>query len=125
MATKFEVTPQRVKDMLKRFAEYGVTKEQLEARVQCHIDAIRPAQLASLGKIYNSLKDGMSKASDWFDVADAAGEESRQSAKDALKERLKSAGDKTPTPIQSDATQGNDEASASKSDGELDAEDVI
>lgn len=66
MATKFEVTPERLKAMLQRFEEYGVTKEQIETRVQCHLEAVKPAQLANLGKIYNSIKDGMSKAEDWF-----------------------------------------------------------
>ena len=66
MAISFEVTPDRIKTMLERFAEYGVTKEQIEARVQCHLEAVKPAQLANLGKIYNSIKDGMSKAIDWF-----------------------------------------------------------
>lgn len=67
MATRFEVTPERVRKMLDAFAQYGVTKEQIEARVQCHVDAIKPAQLANLGKIINSIKDGMSKAGDWFE----------------------------------------------------------
>ena len=66
LSTKFEVTPERIKKMLEVFGGYGIAKEQLEARVQCHIDAIKPAQLANLGKILNSIKDGMSKPEDWF-----------------------------------------------------------
>ena len=66
LKTKFEVTPERIKALCERFAEFGVAKEQIEARIQCRIDAIKPAQLANLGKIYNSLKDGMSKPEDWF-----------------------------------------------------------
>ena len=66
LATKFEVTPDRIKNLLAKFAEYGVTKEQIEVRIQRHIDAMTPAQLADLGKKYNSIKDGMSKAEDWF-----------------------------------------------------------
>lgn len=64
--TRFEVTKERIAAMVERFGEYGVTKEQLEARVQCHLESVKPAQLANLGKIYNSIKDGMSKAEDWF-----------------------------------------------------------
>lgn len=66
MRTKFEITPERIKSLLEKFAEFGVSKGQIEARIQCHIDAMKPAQLANLGKIYNSLLDGMSKAADWF-----------------------------------------------------------
>lgn len=120
----FKVTPERIKAMAERFAEYGVTKEQIEAKCQCRIEAIRPAQLVNLGNIYNSLKDGMSKPSDWFeDVAENA--ESHQSAKDALKARLKGQGAATTQPTASDAPQGNGEASATKQDGEMNAEDVI
>ena len=35
---------------------------------------MEPAQMASLGKIYNSLKDGMSKPEDWFETTPAAAE---------------------------------------------------
>ena len=85
MATKFEVTPERLKAMMERFSEYGVTKEQVEARVQCHLDAIKPAQLANLGKIYNSIKDGMSKPEDWFP---------KEEAKEAAPEPKKTSGNK-------------------------------
>ena len=67
LTTKFEVTTDRIKSLLEKFAEFGVKKEQIEARIQCRIDAMKPAQLANLGKIYNSIKDGMSKAADWFE----------------------------------------------------------
>lgn len=66
LKAKFEVTPERIKDMEDKFKEFGVTKEQLEVRVQRRIDTITSAQLINLAKIYNSLKDGMSKAEDWF-----------------------------------------------------------
>jgi hypothetical protein len=33
---------------------------------------MKPAQLVSLGKIYNSIKDGMSKAEDWFAAEESA-----------------------------------------------------
>lgn len=66
MKTKFEVTPERIKGMVAKFAEFGIEKAQLEAKIQRRIDAMEPAQMANLGKIYNSLKDGMSKPEDWF-----------------------------------------------------------
>lgn len=71
LKTKFEATPERLMKMLETFEGYGVSKEQIEARVQCHLDAIKPAQLANLGKIANSIRDGMSKAEDWFPKTDA------------------------------------------------------
>lgn len=66
LRTKAEVTPERLQNLLQKFADFGVTKEMIEARIQRHLDAMTPALLVQMGKIYNSLKDGMSVASDWF-----------------------------------------------------------
>lgn len=62
-----DVSPEGIKVMLKTFAEIGVTKDQIEAKIQSHIGAIRPAQKVNLKKIYNSIRDGMSKPEDWFE----------------------------------------------------------
>lgn len=91
LATRFEVTPERIKDMLSKFAEYGVTKAQLEARVQCHIDAVKPAQFANLGKIYNSLKDGMSKPEDWFKKEEPTGVTDEKGGKKVVATTLREA----------------------------------
>lgn len=69
LRTKAEVTPERIKAMVEKFAEFSVTQEQIEKRIQRRIDAMTPAQMVALGKIFTSLKDGMSKASDWFEGA--------------------------------------------------------
>ena len=66
--TKAEVTPERLHKLVESFAAYGVTKEAIEKRVQRRIDAITPALLVNLGKIYNSLRDGMSVPADWFEL---------------------------------------------------------
>ena len=78
LRTKCEVTPERVKAMLEAFGKFNVTKEQIEKRIQRRIEAMTPPQLVGLGKIYNSLKDGMSKPSDWF-------EETSSQEKEAVK----------------------------------------
>ena len=54
--------------------------EQIEARIQRHIDAITPALLIGLGKIYNSVKDGMSSAADWFPPEQAPAEQQQKGA---------------------------------------------
>jgi len=58
----------RVRDMLERFKEIEISQELIEKRLQHKTTAIVRSQLVELGKIYNSIKDGMSKRSDWFDV---------------------------------------------------------
>jgi hypothetical protein len=69
LRTQVKVTPERIKNMLTVFAgEFAVTKEMIEKRIQRHVDVITPALLVQLTKIYNSLKDGMSVVSDWFET---------------------------------------------------------
>ncbi len=62
------VTPERITALVEKFGEYDVTKDQIETRIQRRLDAITPALMINLGKIYNSLKDGMSASADWFEV---------------------------------------------------------
>lgn len=98
LKTKLEVTPERIKTLTEKFAEYKVTTEQIEKRIQCRIQAMKPAQMASLGKIYNSLKDGMSKPEDWFETTPAAAAEPPKTAKKGLRSALGIADEETPAP---------------------------
>lgn len=80
LKAKCNITPERLKSMVEKFAEYGVTKEMIEARIQRNFSAIEPAQFIHLGKIYTSLVDGIAKPSDFFEV----GETKSENATDAL-----------------------------------------
>lgn len=98
LKTKFEVTPERIKTLTEKFAEYKVTTEQIEKRIQCRIQAMKPAQMASLGKIYNSLKDGMSKPEDWFEVTPAPTAEPPKTPQKGLRGALGIKDSPTPVP---------------------------
>jgi hypothetical protein len=74
----------------------------LQKRIGRRIDAMTPALLIQLKKIYQSLKDEMSKPSDWFDIADAPKE--TMTVAD-LKNRGK-ASDPTPAPEGVDGETG-------------------
>lgn len=68
LASSADVSPENIKKMLGAFeSKFGVTKDQIEKRIQRRIDAMQPAQMVALKKIYASLNDGMSKAEDWFE----------------------------------------------------------
>lgn len=67
LSTKESLTPEKIKAMVESFEEIGVTKEMLEAQIQRRLDAITPALVVRLRSIYTSIKDGMSKPSDWFE----------------------------------------------------------
>jgi hypothetical protein len=69
---KADTSPAAMAKLLDAFAPFGVSRAQIEKRIQRRMDAIQPAQVLSLRKVYASLKDGMSKPSDWFEEFPAA-----------------------------------------------------
>ena len=68
MATRVEVTPEMIAKLVEAFDEYDVTKEHIEKRIQRRVESILPAQVLSLRKIFNSLRDGMSAPHEWFEI---------------------------------------------------------
>ena len=66
-----EPVADRVRKMLRAFEKYGVTAAMIEVRLGHKLDAVLPDEIADLQGIFNSLKNGMSKASDWFGGAKA------------------------------------------------------
>lgn len=68
MKATVEITPERIQKMLSGFAEYGVTKETIEKKIQRRLDTITAAQVITLGRIFTSLRDGMGVAADFFEV---------------------------------------------------------
>jgi hypothetical protein len=92
MKTKIDFNPERAKKMLEGFAEFGVTKEQLEKRIQRRWDTLTAALFLQLGRIYNSMKDGASQPGDWFDTPEAEQPETRtDSVRGKLAARAKGA----------------------------------
>lgn len=101
LKAKCELTPDRIKSMAAKFlSEYSVTTEQIEKRIQRRLDSITQAQFLALVKVYNSLKDGMTAAKDWFEMPE--GESPAKSATESAKDALKS--QKPITPFDADAT---------------------
>lgn len=66
MRASADTSQDAIRKILEAFARFEVTREQIEARIQRRIDAIQPAQVVALKKIYASLRDGMSNPGDWF-----------------------------------------------------------
>ncbi|BAH17616.1 hypothetical protein [Macrococcoides caseolyticum] len=57
----------RINQMLQAFKEqYGVTQSQIEAYCGYNISAFTGYDVAKMIKVFNSLKNGMSKVEDWF-----------------------------------------------------------
>ncbi len=95
LKNNFKVTPERLKLLLDSFQKFGVTKAQIEARIQRHLDALTSAQYVGLRKVYKSLDEGMSVPADWF--ADVADGPQKKTGTDAAKESLRKAAPKKPT----------------------------
>ena len=68
LMASFDITPEYLKKWLAAFKKFGVTKDQIEARIQRRLDTITPAQMTGLVNIYNSLKDGIGTVADFFEV---------------------------------------------------------
>lgn len=88
LKAKADTSSDALKKLVEAFASYKVTKEQIEKRIQRRLDTITPAQLIQLRKIYNSLKDGMSSAADWFETVQPSTEKPADGS-EALKEKLR------------------------------------
>lgn len=62
----------RVKKMVVQFNKIGVTQEQIELRLKKKIDAMNADDFTEFVGIYNAIKQGESKISEWFDAPKAA-----------------------------------------------------
>lgn len=96
MHTTADTSPEAMQKMVNAFGAFGVSREQIEKRLQRRLDAIQPAQVVGLKKVYASLRDGMSVAADWFDPIEgeqqaAAG---APSAADKVKDAIRARGKK-------------------------------
>jgi hypothetical protein len=84
-----DINPDAIKKMADVFGGLGVTKAQLEARIQRRLESIQPAQVVQLKKIFASLRDGMSGVADWFPVIASQEEQDATTRTEAIKAKLK------------------------------------
>lgn len=59
----------RVRKMLPAFEDLGVTADMIQKRIRKNLDAITETEFLQLKKIYTSLRDGMAKKEDYFEIA--------------------------------------------------------
>lgn len=64
----------RVKKMVVQFAKIGVTQEQIEHKLKRKIDTMNADDFTEYIGIYNAIKQGESKISDWFEAEKEATE---------------------------------------------------
>lgn len=56
----------RVKKMVVAFGKFGVTQEQIERRLKRGVDTMNAEDFVEYTGIFNAIKQGESKISDWF-----------------------------------------------------------
>lgn len=99
LKAKADTSAEAMTKMVEAFGAFGVTKEQIEKRIQRRLDAITPAQVVGLKRIYASLRDEMSDAAEWFEAAPAvetpADPAAGKSGTDAVKSRMKAGSGKS------------------------------
>jgi hypothetical protein len=68
LRSKVDTSPEAVEKMLTAFDSYGVTRAHIEKFLGANLDTITPRQKMKLTRIWVSLRDGVSRPSNWFDV---------------------------------------------------------
>ena len=74
-----------VKRLIYSFEKYGVSKDLLEKRLGHGVEAMIKDQVVEYGQIFNSIKDGMTKREDWFDIYRAEDSDKMNAFKDKFK----------------------------------------
>lgn len=59
---------ERIRDMVEKFEQIGVSQEMIEKRLGCKADSIIIKQLVDLGAVYKSIKDNFKSIDDYFDT---------------------------------------------------------
>jgi hypothetical protein len=78
----------RARKMVTAFSDLGVSQVMIETRLNHPVASISPNQLAQLGRIFNSIKDGVATREDHFDLN--AGQ-TKPTTLDELTDRLEDA----------------------------------
>lgn len=97
LSSSADTSPEAIKRLMDAFDDFGVTVDMLQKRIQRRMDAILPAQVIQLRKIYASLRDGMSSPAEWFEAAQtepitsAEGESKTERLKREAQQKVKQA----------------------------------
>lgn len=75
--------------LVNKFAEVGVTREEIEDRIGRSVDDLIHTEIAELGNIYNSIKEGVVKKSQFFGEPEPQNTPDAQSLTDKLKSKSK------------------------------------
>lgn len=69
LSSSEEPLQDRIKKLLYAFDKIGVSKDAIEKRLGHKVEAMLATHIVDYGRIFNSIKDGVSKREDWFEIA--------------------------------------------------------
>jgi hypothetical protein len=104
----------RIRTLVSEFGKLGVASTLIERRFGRKTGDLLPEDLADLRAIFKSLRDGMSKASDWF--GDATGTPSESKVAAAVNQAVAATQAPILTPEEAQAGQQAREAAAAQAD---------
>lgn len=78
---------EQVKKMVTAFNDLGVKVEHLEKKLGHNLDATVPQEIVTLKSIWRSLKDGMAKREDFFDIAGPKKEDTKEQMQELLEKK--------------------------------------
>lgn len=79
----------KIMQMVERFAELGVSQDQIVAKLQRSVDAIQPAQYLAMRRTYVAIKDGLQTVEQAFPAANTEGGEPKKSQGEELMTKAK------------------------------------
>lgn len=112
------ITPETIAKMIEAFARFAVNRPMLEAFIARDLNAITATQYLRLQSIWQSIKDGVGKAEDFFDISLS---DSAKAAKDATAKREGAASPapaKEKEPVEASETVISEEESSDDSSGD-------
>ena len=120
-AAEVKITPETIGKLEEAFKAFGVNRAQLEAFLQRKLEALTTSQYLRLQDIWTGMRDGVTKAEDFFDInlsdqAQAAAKaqetaEARRTKKAAEKKAEVKEEEKVPATPQDDGLDDEDDLS--------------
>lgn len=83
--------------------EFGVTKEMIEEYVGSNVDAFTEQDFLKIGRIYTSLRDGMAKKEDYFNVKVSSATKSKAEEEFKKQKEQKESNKKAGDPVNGDS----------------------
>lgn len=83
LKSNIELDQSKILAMVSNFAEMGISREQIAAKIQRSVDAIQPAQYLAMRRIYIAIRDGLQTADQAFPAVIAEEAEVAKAGNDA------------------------------------------